>query len=51
VQEAFEAIGIPLEFHPIPGAPHSAWNAAIDSQSQLALAMEFIARQQGLDLR
>lgn len=51
VQDAFAAVGIRVELHPMAGEPHSAWDAGVDGRPQLALAVEFIARHQGLDLR
>jgi para-nitrobenzyl esterase len=51
VRDTFEAAGIPVEFHPIPGAGHSPWNVLVDGREQNAIALDFIAEQQGLEVR
>lgn len=51
VRDAYEAAGISVAFHPIPGAGHSPWNAQIDGRSQNSIVRDFIVKHQDLELR
>jgi len=51
VRDAFLDAGIPVELQPIAGAGHSPWQATIGGRSQHAIAVDFIVKHQGLDLR
>jgi len=51
VRDAYLAAGIPVVLHSMQGVRHSDWNALVNGRSQHAVAIDFIALHQDLDLR
>jgi len=48
LKDIYDDMGLVIDFHPIEGRGHGAWNATVNNKSIQAAAFEFIIEQQDL---
>ena len=51
IRDRYLETGVQHAFYPLEGIGHSAWNATVNGMSLHELALDFIVRSQGLEIR